>query len=59
MTVYEIAFDPKVLKTISKWKKSNPVLFKKLGKVLSDIMEHPRIGIGHPEPLVGGADVMY
>ena len=22
-------------------------------------MEHPRTGIGHPEPLVGGHDVTY
>ena len=27
---------------------------KKLKRVLGDIMEHPRTGIGHPEPLVGG-----
>jgi toxin YoeB len=57
--MYEIKFDPKVTKVIAKWKKSNPVLFKKLRNVLEDIMEHPRTGIGHPEPLVGGGDITY
>lgn len=57
--IYTISFDPKVLKTIGKWKKSNPMLFKKLEKVLKDIMEHPRTGIGHPEPLIGGGDTKY
>lgn len=56
---YSLTFDPKVLKTIGKWKKSNPALFKKLDKVLKDISEHPRMGIGHPEPLIGGKDVTW
>lgn len=56
---YTLSFEPKVLKTIGKWKKSNPVLFKKLKKILDDIMDHPRSGIGHPEPLIGGGDTMY
>lgn len=59
MITYKISFDPKVLKTIAKWKKSNPMLFKKLTKVLTDIMEHPRSGIGHPEPMIGGGDRKY
>ncbi|MBR4217807.1 MAG: Txe/YoeB family addiction module toxin, partial [Bacteroidales bacterium] len=46
-------------KTLRKWKKSNPVLFKKATKVLLDIMQHPRTGIGHPEPLVGGGDITW
>lgn len=57
--MYTIKFDRKIEKVLKKWKKSNPVLFKKLGKVLADIMEHPRTGIGHPEALIGGEDVIY
>lgn len=56
---YSLSFAPDVIKTMSKWKKSNPILFKKLSKILLDIMEHPREGIGHPEPLVGGGDTTY
>lgn len=57
--MYSIKFDSKVEKIISKWKKSNPALFKKLNKVLDDIMEHPKTGIGHPEALVGGNDITW
>ena len=57
--MYAIKFDKKTERVIAKWKKSNPVLFNKLRKVLADIMKHPRTGIGHPEPLVGGGDITY
>ncbi len=57
--IYAITFDPAVKKTIAKWKRSNPILFKKLVKILNDIMEHPRTGLGHPEPLIGGGDIRY
>ncbi len=56
---YTIHFEKDVLKSIAKWKKSNPLLLKKLENILVDISLHPRIGIGHPEPLVGGGDVTY
>ena len=57
--MYEIRFDHKVEQVLAKWKKSNPILFKKLRNVLKDIMLHPRSGIGHPEPLVGGENITY
>lgn len=46
-------------KVIKKWKKSNPRLFKKYQQLYHELAEHPRTGIGHPEPLVGGQDVTY
>ena len=52
--MYTLDLDPKVVKVMVKWKKSNTNLFRKLGKILEDIQEDPRNGIGHPEPLVGG-----
>ena len=57
--MYAISFDRKALKVIAKWKKSNPQLFNKLQRVLEAIAEHPRTGIGHPEPLVGGGDIVW
>lgn len=57
--MYTIKIDIKAEKVIAKWKKSNPILFKKLRNVLEDIMQHPRTGIGHPEPLVGGGNITY
>ena len=57
--MYTIDFDPKLEKTLKKWKKSNPILFKKLKKILLAIQQDPRHGIGHPEPLVKGSDITY
>lgn len=57
--MYTIDFEPNVKKVIAKWKKSNPILFKKLRKILLAIQEDPRHGIGHPEPLIGGGNITY
>lgn len=57
--IYRIDFDNEVLKTIAKYKKSNPNRYKKLRKILDDISWHPRTGLGHPEPLVGGKNITY
>ncbi len=57
--IYYIDVIPSVSKTIAKFKKSNPKIYKKLGRILADIQEHPRTGIGHPEPLKGGNDITY
>ena len=56
---YRVEYSKDADKTLRKWKKSNSRLFKKAVKVLLDIMEHPRTGIGHPEALVGGNDMTY
>lgn len=57
--MYTIEYSKAAKRTLKKWKKSNPQLFKKATKILFDIMEHPRTGLGHPEPLVGGKDITY
>ncbi|MCI2108095.1 MAG: Txe/YoeB family addiction module toxin [Bacteroidales bacterium] len=57
--LYEIDFTPIAIKSISKYKKSNPVQYKKLVKLLNELMEHPRIGTGDPEPLKSGDSLTY
>ena len=57
--MYTVEYSKAADKTLRKWKKSNPTLFKKATKILFDIMQHPRTGIGHPEALVGGNDVTW
>ena len=56
---YTIEYSKEADRTLRKWKKSNLQLFKKATKILMDIMQHPRTGLGHPEALVGGNDVTY
>jgi len=57
--MYKIEYSKQADKTLRKWKKSNPNIFKKATTLLLEIMEHPRTGLGHPEPLVGGNDISY
>lgn len=59
MNPYKIDFTPTASKTIAKYRKSNPSQFKKLVKLLEELMEHPRTGTGHPEPLRLGNSVTY
>ena len=50
---YKIEYSTEALKTVKKWKKSNPRSFKKLYELLPELEEHPKTGTGHPEPLKG------
>ena len=51
MSLYKIEFTPIAIKTVSK--------YKKLVKLLNELMEHPRTGTGHPEPLKSGDSITY
>lgn len=57
--MYTIEFSQAAVKSVAKYKKSNPVQYKKLFKLLEELMEHPRTGTGHPEPLKSGNSVTY
>lgn len=57
--IYRIEFLEKATKTVTKYKKSNPMLYKKLVRLLEELMEHPRTGTGHPEPLKAGESITY
>ena len=56
---YSIAYSEEAQKAIRKWKKSNAIAFKKLFRLLPELEQHPRTGIGHPEPLKGGNNITY
>lgn len=56
---YTIKVSESADKIISKWKKSNPNLFKKYKKIFVDLLEHPKTGVGHPEPLIGGESITW
>ena len=59
MSRYKIDFSDDAAKVIKKWKKSNPLAFKKLYKLLPELEQHPRSGTGHPEALKGGKDITW
>lgn len=56
---YRLIFTPTADKSIAKFKKSNPMLYKKLVEILLDISRNPRDGKGHPEALRSGGGVTY
>lgn len=56
---YSIDFSKQTEKILKKWKKSNPFAFNKFKELLKELEEHPRSGTGHPEPLVGGNNIVW
>lgn len=56
---YTIRVSYGVDKVIAKWKKSNPDLFKKYRRIFEELLEHPKTGLGHPEPLKGGKEMTW
>lgn len=57
--MYEVKVSVDADKVLRKWKKSNPQLWKKYNKIYHELADHPRTGLGHPEPLKGGRDITW
>ena len=57
--MYSISVSDSADKVVRKWKKSNPQLWKKYQKLYHELADHPRTGIGHPEPLIGGSNIRW
>ncbi len=53
MKHYTIEFTKAAQETIKTWKKSAPMLLKKLLPLLDELMIHPREGKGKPKQLQG------
>lgn len=51
--MYKLQHTRKSDEDLSKLKLDEPAAFKKATKLLSELMEHPYTGTGHPEPLRG------
>ena len=57
--MYALRFTQEAKSALAIFKKSNPRLFKKFAKILIELEEHPRTGLGHPEALKGGNGTTY
>ena len=57
--IYKVNFTPAAKKVLVKIKKSNPKLWKKVEKVLHELVENPKVVTGHPERLKGGRSITY
>lgn len=51
--MYTLTFAPQALEDLARLKKSEPAAFKKVGKLLGELQEHPKTGTGKPEALTG------
>ncbi|MFC2384014.1 MAG: type II toxin-antitoxin system YoeB family toxin [Hoylesella saccharolytica] len=56
---YKVEVSKDADKVIRKWKKSNPQLFNKYRSIFHELVDHPKIGTGHPEPMKGGNGITY
>ncbi|MDR1339772.1 MAG: Txe/YoeB family addiction module toxin [Prevotellaceae bacterium] len=56
---YIIRFSDEARNVIAKYKKSNQIAYKKISRLIAELVEHPREGTGHPEPLTGGNSTTY
>ena len=51
--MYKLDYTDRALQDMQRLKREEPQAFKKLGKLLDELMDHPKVGTGHPEPLSG------
>ena len=52
--MFNISYTDRAKRDIAKLKRNEPDSFQKAVKLLNEIVDHPRTGTGHPEPLKGG-----
>ncbi|MCC8174944.1 MAG: Txe/YoeB family addiction module toxin [Bacteroidales bacterium] len=57
--IYRVDYSEKAEKDLVSLKKTNIMAFKKASRLLNELMDHPRSGTGHPEPLKGGEGITW
>ncbi len=51
--MYKLDYTDEALQDMQRLKREEPKAFRKLAGLLEELMEHPKTGTGHPEPLKG------
>lgn len=51
--MYDIVYSPKAIEDLKNLQRNEPAAFKKASKFIEELKEHPKTGLGHPEPLKG------
>ena len=51
--LYEIQYTPEANEGLAKLLKDEPKAFQKAVRFIEELREHPKTGLGHPEPLKG------
>ena len=50
---YRLIFEKEAQEDLAKLAKSEPKVYKKAQQLLLELTQHPKTGLGHPEPLKG------
>jgi toxin YoeB len=50
---YRIVFSPEALADLQKLAQNEPKSYAKAKRFIDELKEHPKTGLGHPEPLKG------
>ena len=51
--MFKITFSPQAKDDLVRLRKNEPSAHKKAVKLLNELLDHPKTGTGHPEPLKG------
>lgn len=51
--LYKIQYTPEANRGLAKLLKDEPKAFQKAIRFIEELREHPKTGLGHPEPLKG------
>ena len=51
--MYNIDFTTEALEGLARLEKSEPKVYAKAVRFIGELKEHPKTGLGHPEPLKG------
>ncbi|MBQ7461935.1 MAG: Txe/YoeB family addiction module toxin [Bacteroidaceae bacterium] len=51
--MYAIEYMPEAKNDLQRLRRSEPAAFKKAVNLINELMDHPKTGTGHPEPLKG------
>ena len=53
MSLYKVIIKEEAQEDLRKLLRSEPKIYKKAMKFIGELYEHPKTGLGHPEPLKG------
>ena len=59
MSQYTVIIKEEAQEDLKRLLHSEPKIYKKAMKLIGELYEHPKTGLGHPEPLKGGNDVTW
>ena len=51
--MYNVDYTQEAIEDLKRLQKNEPKIFDKACRFIAELAEHPKIGLGHPEPLKG------